>query len=374
MDTHELIDDWPACGRARLKRLDLLVATLCIAALTAGCSSGSTRTGAGTTGSRTEAQTTTTTVVTRPNRPPVRPRGAFLVMVGGGAGASTGDIFLVNAGTGAIRLVAKGVELGEEPRWSPDGRRILASAVRDGSTDVLSYPIRGGRAIDLTPTRSRWESQPRSSPDGMRVAFLSQRGDTSDNDVYVVPAVGGRPRLVVRHADGLAWSPDSRFLAFAPGVEGPARVGLWLVSASAGPPRPLGTGGSGDSIEWGPGRRILYTASGAMIAHPTYLWTASGERQVGLVGYPQFLTGGTVGFLQTEHKLGFLRPSGSRVSAGLPDRATSVAWSPDGRYLAFASAWTGKVYIARADGSGPRRLPVNFGSSQIEVFGWQPGS
>jgi Tol biopolymer transport system component len=290
-----------------------------------------------------------------------------LVEVGGGSEASTGDVYVVNADRGTARLVAGGVDGGEEPRWSPDGAHVLVSVFRHGSDDVFSYPVDDGRPVDLTPTRGAWEFEARWSPDGTRVAFLSQRHD-SDNDLYVVPASGGRPRLVVRHVDGLAWSPDGRLIAFSPGLASP-HFGLLVVPASGGRPRALGAG-AGERLEWGPGRRLLHTGSGAMIPHPTYLWTGTEDKEVGIVGDAQFLPDGTVAFGGSGRTIGFLRPNGTRRAVRLPGRPTSFAWSPDGHYLAFADAWSGNVYVARADGGGPR-LDVSLGT-QIEVFGWQP--
>ncbi len=203
------------------------------------------------------------------------------------------------------------------------------------------------------------------------MAFLAQRG-LSDRDLYIVPATGGRPRLVVRHADGLAWSPSGRLIAFDPGLLYPVSdLSLLAVPASGGRPRTLGTGGSGQRIEWGQRWRFLYTSTGALLPHPTYFWTPRKEQKLGLVADPQFLRDGTVAFGRGR-TISFLYPRGVRRSVDLPDRADSLAWSPDGRYLAFVSTSTGTVYVARGGGGGLRVLPLNLDTSHLRIFGWQP--
>ena len=353
-----------------MARQALFVALVVV--LAAGCDSGTTSPTQARTASTatqpsgiTKAQTTTTLTQVGP---PVQVSGSFLATVATG---STARLYVVNAASGAARLLARGVDPLEQPEWSPDGTHVLVTARRRRSDDVLSFPAGGGPPLDLTPTKDRDEFGARWSPDGKQVAFLSRRRE-SDNYLYVVPATGGSPQLVVRHADGLAWSPNGRLLAFAPGLDYPiAELTLLAVPASGGQVRSLGTGGSGERIQWGPGGRILYESSGALLSHPTYLWTAKKERGLGFVHDAQFLRDGTVVYGRGS-TIGFLYPRGVQRTADLPAPADSLAWSSDGRYLAFASSSTAAVYVARGGGGGARPLPVDLDTARLEVFGWQP--
>jgi len=342
--------------------------------LVAGCASGTTpRTRPRTTS--TEAQqpsgitkAQTSTALTQVG-PPVQAGGSFLATVTRG---STATLYVVNAASGAARPLARRVDPLDRPEWSPDGTRVLVTARRHGSDDILSFPAGGGRPLDLTPTRSRDEFGARWSPDGRQVAFLSRQRQ-SDNYLYVVPATGGSPLLVVRHADGLAWSPKGRLLAFAPGLDYPITdLTLLAVPASGGRVRSLGTGGSGEQIEWGVGGRVLYESTGALLPHPTYLWTVKKERSLGFVHDAQFLRDGTVVYGRGS-TIVFVYPRGVERIEDLPVPADSLAWSSNGRYLAFASSSTGTVYVARGGGGGARPLPVDLDTTHLQVFGWQPG-
>jgi Tol biopolymer transport system component len=327
-----------------------------VLALAAGC------------GSSAQHAKSTQSTVARQQGPPVRAHGQFLVMAGGGIGATTGELYLVDAATGRTRFLSGDLDIVEIPRWSPDGRSVLSSASRHENNDLISYPAGGGHPENVTATNREWEFGGRWSPDGSRIAYLLQRKD-SDHDLYVAGVDGGSRRLIGRHVDGFAWSPDSRRLAFAPGL-GRKEGRLLVVPVRGGRAKPLGPGGNGEFIEWGPHGRLLYEA-GSAGPTPTYLWTGREDVSLGYVDDAQFLPDGTVAF-GAGRKVGFVRPGGERRMARLSGRPTSYSWSPDGRYLAYVSAWTGDVYVARADGSGIHRLPARLGRTDIEVFGWRP--
>lgn len=94
----------------------------------------------------------------------------------------------------------------QDPRFSPDGRRIVfvrGSRGRDGViwiTDALGkHPRVVGRG-----------SYPTWSPDGRRIAFCRR------DALYTVSAAGGRPRRLARGPAAMpSWSPDGQLIAFA---------------------------------------------------------------------------------------------------------------------------------------------------------------
>ena len=346
----------------------------------------------GSAGSGRPSERPGSTISERPSGTPVHAHGAFLLEVGKGDPDLTADVYLVNAAGGAHRLVARGVD--GEASWSPDGTRVLSSALRPGSdfwSDVVSYPVRGGQPLDLTRTeRAGLYGGARWSPDGTRVAYSASYVNVSNSDLLVVPATGGRSHYL-EGIESFAWSPDSRRLAYtAADYERPG-VAVIPASGQRGRERALGTGEADSVDEWAPGGRILFDKDcpgqeqGCNAVHPpgnpqiwefpasTYLWTGKKNIEIGSVDNAQFLPDGTVAYLDGR-RIGLLKPDNTlRMVGPLPERATSATWSTDGRYLAFASALTGHVYIARTDGSGARRLPLNIGHTrQITVFGWRP--
>ena len=82
---------------------------------------------------------------------------------------------------------------------SPDGQMI----VFDMLGDLYSMPISGGTAQRLTEGMGH-DMQPRFSPDGERIVFVSDR--SGDNNVWLMPAAGGgagartRSQVLVRPA------------------------------------------------------------------------------------------------------------------------------------------------------------------------------
>lgn len=131
--------------------------------------------------------------------------------------------------------------------WSPDGNHIVFS---DRATASDPYRLHildvrdHSRRILATPDNTfMGDDNPRFSPDGRRVAFL--RGTNYSNDLYVtVVGSGQTDRLTHDNRDirGLAWSNDGEHLFFTSNRGG--AYGLWRFSFSGQriTPYNLGTG------------------------------------------------------------------------------------------------------------------------------------
>ena len=232
------------------------------------------------------------------------------------------QLAILDARTGSIeRPMTDGLPGTLEPngpiQWSPDGRRILASVLADGSPTVLTADLATGRFTRLgTPdtdtTVAAW------SPDGLRLAAVAERRFTDDWHLFVSSADGADSQtvpLVLPRGVGLS------------GTDAQGGLGLQM----------------GFPPVWSPdGRRLLVTASRD--------------------------DGGTTTFLVDA-------ADGSAVAV-TPASVHPVLtrWSPDGSSIAFLSYDPGRVvndlYTIGVDGTGLRRLAEDV----CEVVEWAPDS
>jgi Tol biopolymer transport system component len=83
---------------------------------------------------------------------------------------------------------------------SPDGQTIVFELLGD----LYTLPVKGGEAKPIT-SGLPFDSQPRYSPDGKRIVFLSDR-DGAEN-VWTCDTGGGKPKQVTRDKASLYASP-----------------------------------------------------------------------------------------------------------------------------------------------------------------------
>ncbi len=142
--------------------------------------------------------------------------------------AYAGDLWTVPAlGGRAVRLTAhSGLEL--FPKFSPDGAWIAFTGQYDGDEQVYVIPSVGGEPRQLTfypargPLAPRWGYDHQVygwTPDGTAVLFRSSRAywGAKDGRLYTVPLEGGLPTpLEMPVAGAGAISPDGSFVAYSP--------------------------------------------------------------------------------------------------------------------------------------------------------------
>jgi Tol biopolymer transport system component len=208
---------------------------------------------------------------------------------------------------------ASGVETG--PTISPDGTSFAYSSAAKGSWDIYRQRV-GARYPELVAgDPNRDELWPAFSPDGKQIAF-SQGGGRGG--IFIVGA-GESVRSLTDFGSNPAWSPDGQHLVFSTeevrnAYSRQRPSALWIVDVSGGAPRKVD---DGDAIQpaWSP--------SGARVA---FWQNTNGQRDLATIP-----AGGGPHVLVTS------------------DAAVDWApvWSPDGRFLYFASDRGGSMGIWR---------------------------
>jgi Tol biopolymer transport system component/DNA-binding winged helix-turn-helix (wHTH) protein len=247
--------------------------------------------------------------------------------------------------------------------FSPDGNQIaFVVSRREENLGVYTMLIGGERPLRLTSNPG--DCCPAWSPDGRAVAFA--RDEKIGYSIYVVPALGGTPKLIytnpidfpehIGFPSTFSWSPDGNQLAISsvrPGLGRPAIFLLFLRDLSVHPitsPPP-------DFSDWTPsfspdGKAIAFIrSSGPGIVDDVYVVPASGGEARRLTFDNRMIDsapawapdGGDIIFVSGRAGVSTLwRVSASggkpRRVEGVGTSVTSPAISPAGHHLAYTSA------------------------------------
>jgi tricorn protease len=147
--------------------------------------------------------------------------------------------------------------------WAPDSRRMVYVSDREGAGRLYLYDFTTRKETELTHGAAGDDS-PVFSPDGKLVAF--ERGG---REVRVVDPQNGQERLLatayfeqvpLKGGRPLAWSPDSRWVAFF-ALGGKLFRNVMVVPAAGGEARQVSfvANSEGNSISWSPdGTYLLF--------------------------------------------------------------------------------------------------------------------
>jgi tricorn protease len=184
---------------------------------------------------------------------------------------------------------------------APNGKRTLFSA----RGDLFSVPAEYGATRNLTMTESADEDHPAWSPDGRTVAYTTD--SPGSQQIAIRPAEGG-PETILTHFDkgyfyGPVWSPDGRTLSFSDGEHK-----LWILRTDGGAPKQVAQDKLNEIHDqaFSPdGRWLAFSMAAYARKRDLYLYEIA---------------------------------SGQLTRLGRGDEADQgPVWSPDGKYLYFAS-------------------------------------
>jgi Tol biopolymer transport system component len=155
------------------------------------------------------------------------------------------------------------------PAISADGKYVAYASDRagQGDLDIWVQALPNGEPVRLTKDEAN-EDYPSFSPDGTKIAFRSER---DGGGIYVVPVLGGSPRLLVKGGTRPIYSPVGKYLLFSPFTSRDVRD-ILIMPAEGGEPWKLETpaGGRFDLPRWSPdGNHILAVRERTPVSPPT---------------------------------------------------------------------------------------------------------
>jgi Tol biopolymer transport system component/C-terminal processing protease CtpA/Prc len=182
---------------------------------------------------------------------------------------SRGEVFAASAKDGgeAVRVTST-VAPESYVSWSPDSKKVVYSSERDGSMEIFQYDFTNETETQLTKGAFQ-DSSPTYSPDGKYVAFVRNA-----RSIYVYDPVAKKERELTKMftdpppllgGKTLAWSPDSKwiaFLAYSPDTR--SYTNASVVSMDGGVARPVSflANSNAGTIAWSPdGSFLLFDSS-----------------------------------------------------------------------------------------------------------------
>jgi Tol biopolymer transport system component len=202
---------------------------------------------------------------------------------------------------------------------SPDGKQILFELLGD----LYMVPIGGGDAKRITDGMA-FDTQPRYSPDGSKIVFISDRSG-ADN-LWISNADGSEPRAITKDKTQTfrspEWTPDGNYIIASRLSGTPPVMSLFLYHVDGG----SGVKLTGNSDE----QKTLFALGPAFGKDPRYVYFTE-RTQAGSV-YNQMSFRWQLG-VYDRHTGQNYRQSDELGSAMRP------VLSPDGRWLVYATRW-----------------------------------
>ena len=260
------------------------------------------------------------------------------------------------------------------PRWSPDGKRIFLRWADNDGPKIAFVPAEGGPVTEVPVDSAvmRAEAVPGGgnavSPDGKTIVFTggSLRDKQWVTNIWMVPVQGGQPVQITDHSNPdtrfPCWSPGGKSIAFVardnqmekPGGQGALTFQIYSVPSQGGETKKLTSVAhkvAWASVAWSPdGKWIAYFS---VYKELSVIPAAGGESRVVVA----------------------LSKPRSESSAGPGDMSQlEMAWSPDGKRLAYAFGERvgTRLWTVALEGGEPSEVKTGLSDVMPTKLDWSP--
>ncbi len=273
---------------------------------------------------------------------------------------------------------------------------VFGSARNGGNHDIFTMELDGSNQTRLT-TDAAYDDQPKWSPDGTKIVFMSDRA--GNFDIYTMNADGSAQTKITSTLapDGFpAWSPNGAKIAFVRGdLRNPSAFEIFVMDANGANQIQLTTDSNIDGVPaWSPdGTKIIFMSGGSSVfaanTFEIYVMQADGTGRTRLTN--NTIVDGNPSYSPDGSKILFasgdaMNPNGIEIFVMNADgtnrnQLTSNAvtdgfpvWSFDGSNIIFASGSvadeTGvELFVMNANGSNRVKLTSN---AELDWFpDWQ---
>jgi len=342
-----------------------------------------------------------TSAVLEASHPSWSPKGDLIAIQSYSGG--TFHIWTMKPDGSDLKQITSGHGDDREPEFSPDGTKIAFSSDRafKGSYDIWTVDLATGALKQWTSAPAD-EYEPAWSPDGREIAFVSGEG-LMGRSIEAVDAEGHERTLdsmgtAPGRLESPSWSPDGKTIAWTQfGGEGFFMITCHLMVAGA-------QVGNEDDVfpfpaVWLSANDFLYTANGHIFRMDL---TTKTQKEIPFTAeikwvrpeytHKQYAFGSTAPQIVKGILAPALSPDGKQIAFGAlnnlwlmkigeqPKRLTDdsyfeegAQWSPDGKYLAYASDNSGvlNLYIRNIQTGEAKLVSPSPTSAQI-LPAWSP--
>ncbi|HUH12158.1 MAG TPA: amidohydrolase family protein [Longimicrobiales bacterium] len=255
-----------------------------------------------------------------------------------------GDLYLLPIEGGTARPLTQGMAFDAQPRFSPDGSRVVFTSDRDGGENVWIMAVDGSDTIQVTRGKDNAYQSPEWTPDGEYV--VATRQSSGPGKLWLWHVRGGSGVQLIREpgnlrTTGAAFAGDGRRIWMA------VREGTWQYNSPMGEYQLAVYDRETGELDR---RSFRYGGAFRPTLSPDGRWLVYGTRHVGQTALRvRDLRSGA------EHWLAFPVQRDDQESQATRDAYPGMSFTPDSREL--VATWGGKLWRVPVEGGSAREIP-----------------